>query len=178
MIRLNSWHESVSLTSNDQQRLSDLIPSNTEIKQDDFVGDRRPPKRRQDIVHDGLLSELTKLQKREPVCDIQFWTDYHTFKSHGTIAQRCICVKALSNSNRLTDDLFRFSVEDENARLATLYLSIRWMISQGNLADRSIAGIMNGRSLDHGVMLGEALCLYDEVISNDTIFADKFHLLF
>jgi hypothetical protein len=70
------------------------------------------------------------------------------------------------------------SVEDESARLATLYLSVRWMINQGNLPDRSISGIMNGRSLDHGIMQGEALCLYDEVISNDTIFADKFHLLF
>lgn len=177
MIRLNSWQESVSRKGDEQQhRLSDVISSNVEARQDD---PRSLKRRHVNTSDDGSLSnELSKLHRRELVSEIQFWNDFSKYTGGFGIPSRCILVKALSNAVWLTEDLLQISVVDEEERPRTLYLSIRWMLNQGTLADRSIVGILNGRPLDQGIMTDDVLCLYNEVISNDSIFADKFHLHF
>lgn len=177
MIRLNSWQESVSRKGDEQQhRLSELISSNVDARKYDPVASKR---RHINTSEDGGLSnDLLKLQRRELVSEIQFWNDFSKYMGGLGIPQRCILVKTLSNAVWLTEDLLQISVVDEEEKPRTLYLSLRWMLNQGNLTDRTIVGIMNGRPLDEGIVTDDVLCLYDEVTSNDAIFADKFHLDF
>lgn len=178
MLKLGDWQESVSKGDDEQRRrVSDLIQPT--VTQDEPIVDRRISKGKETLTHDdnSLMNELHKLQKKETIHEQQFWFGFNQYINGMGISPGIICVQALSDGIRLTEDLFRIHVIDVEYNEKTLYLSIGWLRDQRNLPDRSsFTKIMNGRSLDQGLMQEEVLCLYDPVITSDTIFVDKFYM--
>lgn len=173
MIRLNSWQEAVEKPEK-LQRLSDILPSYDGASQVQHLPSTSSS-RRVSVPATDLAALYEKRLKRQTVEEMQFWQDFHAYQREGQVAGRCFFVKVVGRAVEMVGDgLVRVGVVDEYEGERVLYLSLGWMRGQGKL-DRPVQAALQNRRLPDTLSAGDIICLYDEIIIGDTIFADKFH---
>lgn len=174
MIRLNTWQQETLPSTKETSRISDAIPHHHEVHElPEMSKDHRFMNVGTDDVSE-LSKVATKLAKKQPVQELQFWADFQAYLK-GSTPERCLFVKTLAPSRSLTSFLIIVDVLDEFEAPSKLYLSLQWMRQQAAKADRPVHLALQGRSMDQLLATGDMIALYDYVRSGDCIIADKFH---